>query len=63
MGGKGGKGGKGSGGAGGPSIAVVQVAGAKVKVDPISSSLEHGKGGPGAEGAPEGITAKLKEYP
>jgi hypothetical protein len=63
MGGKGGKGGKGSGGAGGPSIAVVQVAGAKVKVDPVSSSLEHGKGGPGAEGAPEGTTAKLKEYP
>jgi hypothetical protein len=62
MGGKGGKGGKGSGGAGGPSIAVVQVAGAKVKVD-VSSSLKHGKGGPGAEGAPDGTAAKFKGYP
>lgn len=56
-GGKAGKSGKGGSGAGGPSFAVVTVG--SVIYEAIGSTMAHGKGGQGADGAPAGAEGDI----
>ena len=60
MGGKAGKSGKGGSGAGGPSFAVVKVGPVTYKA--TATTLAHGDGGKGADGAPAGAAEDVGEF-